>query len=104
MNTSTKPKNIMNTVWDFFASVKLSVVILLSLAVTSIIGTVIPQNEDPMLYLRNYGESWYSVLNAAGIFDMYHSGWFRFLLCILIINLVVCSINRLQATWKIIFP
>jgi cytochrome c biogenesis protein len=104
MSESTKPKNLIDQVWDFFASVKLSVVVLLSLAATSIIGTVIPQNEDPVLYLRNYGNFLFSIFNAAGFFDLYHSGWFRFLLCVLIINLVVCSINRLQSTWKIIFP
>ena len=62
-------------------------VILLSLAATSIIGTVIPQNEAPDLYLRNYGDFLFSIFNALGVFDLYHSGWFRFLLCLLIINL-----------------
>jgi cytochrome c biogenesis protein len=104
MSKSKKSENMMDKIWDFFASVKLSVVILLSLAATSIIGTVIPQNEEPMLYLQNYGNFLFSIFNAAGFFDLYHSGWFRFLMCTLIINIVICSINRLQATWKIIFP
>jgi cytochrome c biogenesis protein len=104
MNNSLKQESLTAQVWDFFASVKLSVVILLSLAATSIIGTVIPQNGNPGLYLRTYGDLLFSIFNAIGVFDLYHSGLFRFLLCLLIVNLVICSVNRLRATWKIIFP
>ncbi|MBW2573411.1 MAG: cytochrome c biogenesis protein ResB, partial [Deltaproteobacteria bacterium] len=32
-----------------------------------------------------------------------HSWWFQFLLLLLTINIVVCSINRISATWKIVF-
>ena len=77
--------------------------LLLSLAVTSIVGTVVPQNENPAAYFRAYGEFFYKIFNFLGIFDMYHSWWFQFLILLLAINIVVCSIERLSATWKIIF-
>ena len=88
----------------YFASVKLAVTVLLLLAATSIIGTLIPQNESPAAYLREYGEFVYRMFSLFDLFDMYHSWWFRSLLVILTINVVVCSINRLPATWKIAFP
>ncbi len=101
-------KNESNTgflkkIWKFFTSVKLTVIILLLLAVTSIIGTVIPQKENPAAYLKEYGESLYRIFSAFDIFDMYHSWWFQFILIMLIINIVVCSIDRLSKTWKILF-
>lgn len=34
---------------------------------------------------------------------MYHSWWFQFLLFLLTINIVVCSLNRLSAVWKTVF-
>ena len=92
-----------NRLWKFFVSVKLTVVLLLSLAVTSIVGTVVPQNENPSLYFRAYGEFVFKLFDLLGIFDMYHSWWFQFLILLLTINIVVCSIDRLSATWKIIF-
>lgn len=82
---------------------KLTVILLLSLAVTSIVGTIIPQNEDPAAYFRAYGEFVYKLFDLLGIFDMYHSWWFQFLLLLLTINIVVCSIDRLSVTWKIVF-
>jgi cytochrome c biogenesis protein len=78
-------------------------VLLLSIAATSIIGTVIPQNENPATYFRAYGEFYYKLFDALEIFDMYHSWWFQFLILMLTINIFVCSIDRLSATWKIVF-
>ncbi len=89
--------------WIFFTSIKLTIFILLSLAVTSIIGTLIPQNKSPEAYIHEYGEFLYKIFKSANIFDMYHSWWFRFLIILLAINILVCSINRLSSIWKIIF-
>ena len=95
--------NLLNKLWNFFSSVKLTVIILLSLAATSIIGTVIPQNESPGAYLHEYGKFLYRTFDFLDIFDMYHSWWFRFLLLLLTTNIIVCSIYRLSAIWKIVF-
>lgn len=104
MNNTKPQKSGAERIWAFFASVKLSVVLLLTLAVTSIIGTVIPQNQNPALYRQTYGEGLYNLFETLNFFDMYHAWWFRLLLCLLIVNIVVCSIQRLSSTWKVIFP
>ena len=77
--------------------------LLLSIAATSIIGTIIPQNENPAAYFRAYGEFYYKLFDALEIFDMYHSWWFQVLILMLTMNILVCSIDRLSATWKIVF-
>ncbi len=92
-----------NPLWKFLCSVKLTIVLLLSLALTSIIGTVIPQNENPEAYLHAYGAFRYQLLSALGIFDMYHAWWFQALLLLLTVSIVVCSIDRLSGSWKLIF-
>lgn len=97
------PAGALNNLWKFLASIRLTVAILLSLALTSIIGTVIPQNESPTAYFREYGEFFYRIFDVLGFFDMYHSWWFQFLFLILTLNIVVCSIKRLTATWKMVF-
>jgi cytochrome c biogenesis protein len=84
-------------------SVKLTVMLLLSIALTSIVGTIIPQNQNPADYFRAYGEFLYRLFDVLNIFDMYHSWWFQFLLVLLTMNIIVCSIDRLSATWKIVF-
>ena len=95
--------DFFSKLWKFFASIRLTVVLLLSLAVTSIIGTVIPQNQSPAAYFHKYGEFFYKIFSALNIFDMYHSWWFQVLLLMLTINVIICSLNRLSTTWKIVF-
>ena len=93
-----------NPIWKFFVSIRLTVVLLLSLAATSVIGTLVPQNASPEAYFHQYGAFLYRLFDILNVYDMYHSWWFQLLLLLLICNIVACSIDRLSATWKVIFP
>jgi cytochrome c biogenesis protein len=90
-------------IWNFFTSVKLTIVLLLSLAVTSIIGTLIPQNEDPQAYFQAFGGVLYQLFNLLDLFDMYHSWWFQLLIVLLTANIIVCSIDRISSNRRILF-
>ena len=103
MKKKNESANFFSRVWKFFASIRLTVVLLLSLAVTSIVGTVVPQNQSPASYFTEYGEFFYKIFSTLNIFDMYHSWWFQLLLLTLTINVIICSLNRLSTTWKIVF-
>lgn len=103
MKKEHESANFFSRLWKFFASIRPTVFLLLSLAATSIIGTVIPQNQSPADYFHNYGEFFYNFFSALNIFDMYHSWWFQLLLLMLTINVIICSFNRLSTTWKIVF-
>ena len=92
-----------NGLMKFLSSIRLTVGILLSLALTSIIGTLIPQNADPDAYRHAFGEPLFKLFSVLNIFDMYHSWWFQFLILLLAANIIVCSFNRLSAIWKIVF-
>ncbi|PIE71168.1 MAG: cytochrome C biogenesis protein ResB [Deltaproteobacteria bacterium] len=105
MGMSGKNRNKLGgrMLWQLLASVKLSVLVLSLLALTSILGTVIPQNTPAMLLEQKVGSAGVAVLTFFDLTDMYHSWWFRFLLVLLAVNLVVCSVERLQGQRKILF-
>ena len=90
-------------IWNFFTSVKLTIVLLLSLATTSIIGTLIPQNEDPQAYFQAFGGVLYKLFNLLDLFDMYHSWWFQLLIVLLTTNIIICSIDRMSSNRRILF-
>jgi len=94
----------LENIWKFFASVRLTIVLLLTLAATSIIGTLIPQNEAPQAYLKAFGAFLYRLFDVLGFLDLYHSWWFQAMMLLLAVNILVCSIDRLTTTWRIIFP
>jgi cytochrome c biogenesis protein len=93
---------VTDKIWKFLSSVKLAVVLLIILAIVSIIGTVIAQNESPEKYLREYSQTTVNLFEAIGLFDMYHTWWFVLLLFLLTANLTVCTLDRFPHTWKII--
>lgn len=90
------------SLWQLLTSVKLTIFLLISLAVASIIGTIIPQNQPSSTYIGLYGEAAYNLLKRLQFFDLYHSVWFVLLLGILTLNLVICSIKRFSSTWYVV--
>ncbi len=103
MTDSQGSSGIWDALWEFFASIRLTIILLFSLAVTSIIGTLIPQNKPPMEYLQAFGDFRFRLFNALDFFDMYRSWWFRLLIILLVLNIIICSIERLSALSKILF-
>lgn len=102
MSAKNPNNRLFDILWDLFASIKLAVVVLLLLAITSVIGTLIPQNADPSAYVRAYGEFTYRLMSIFDIFNMYYSWWFQALIGIIIINITICTIKRWPAIWKIV--
>ena len=98
---TTNKRGFAQAVWDFFCSLKLSIFLLICLAATSVIGTVIPQSPQRE-YLERLSETKIRLYSTMGFFDMYHSWWFILLLYLLTVNLVACSIKRLPRVWKFI--
>ena len=105
-----------NSIWMLFASVKLTLLILFILAAASIIGTILPQDTNPQHYQQFYS----AILNDMGSHsahavavltkitfqlsfnDMYRSWWFNSMLGLLSLNLIICSIERLPSTWRLV--
>ena len=89
-----------NSIWQFFASVRLALVIISFIAVTSIIGTIIPQNQSFEWYAHQYGVETARFFDILNVTDMYESWWFVSFLILLCINLIVCSTERFPVVWK----
>ncbi len=90
-----------NMVLNFFSSVKLAITLFILLAVTSIIGTVLPQGETLQFYLENFGPGWFKIIKTLQIYDTYHSWWYLSLLGLFSANLIVCTLRRLPYTVRL---
>jgi len=97
---NNKEKGILDTIFDFFRSIKLTIFLLILLAIISIIGTVIKQNAPSGEYIERYGIGLYNVLEFFGIFNMYKSWWFSGILLFLVVNLIACSLQRFPGVWR----
>jgi cytochrome c biogenesis protein len=85
-------------IYQFFASVRLSLFLFGALAATSVVGTLIPQESTVEQLVRDYGPRLSALIELLDLADMYHSWWFRVLIGLLGVNLIVCSLRRLPKT------
>ena len=96
----SKPRKKTNVLWKFLSSVKLTIVLLILLAIVSVLGTLIPQQQGAEEFAKSLTPGMFRLLSKFQLFDMYNAPWFRLLIGFLALNLIVCSINRFPSTWK----
>lgn len=88
-------KKLFESIQEIFLSVKTTIFLLITIALVSIIGTLIPQQKEAAQYIAHYGAVLYRLFDLLGFLDLYASWWFRLLLVMFLFNLVICSIKRL---------
>ena len=92
----------IDKVWNFFISVKLAIFTLIILAIASIFGTIVEQNQPPEKYHQIYEDWAFALMDRINLFDMYHSLWFLALLVLFTVNLTCCTIDRFPKMLKIV--
>lgn len=96
-NPKQQHRNPISRFIAFWGTIKVSLVLFGIIIIVSIIGTLIPQKEMPMLYIQKYGETGYHLLKVSSLIDVYSSWWFIFLLFLLGLSTIVCTFNRYSA-------
>jgi cytochrome c biogenesis protein len=95
------PLKLKKILISFLSSIKLTIILLIIIAVASIIGTIIPQQYEGGESFRHISPELITIFDTLQLFDMYHSFWFIILMGLLSLNLIVCSSKRFPATWKL---
>jgi len=84
----------------FIGSMELAITLLLTLAVASVIGTVLQQNQPYADYVIKFGPFWFDVFDQLGLYDVYSAVWFIAILALLVISTSVCVIRHFPAMSK----
>ena len=87
----------MRPLLRFFRSMAFGMLLLVLVMLLSLAGSLIPQQQSPMDYVRRYGADAASWLVRLGLTDVFHSLPFRVLELLLFINLLLCSLVRLPS-------
>ncbi|MHB8419786.1 MAG: cytochrome c biogenesis protein ResB [Myxococcales bacterium] len=98
-----RDRDLVDAVWDGFASLRLTIPLLFLLAAACTLGTFANPENRPMTEIRAaIGYAWwfpgylFFELN-----DLFHSWWFVLLLVVLGLNLTACTIERLPRIFRI---
>ncbi len=78
----------------FLGSMNLAITLLVALGIASVIGTVLQQNQGYASYILKFGPFWHEVFQSLGLYDVYVSGWFVFILVFLVLSTAVCVLRN----------
>lgn len=103
-NSKSKSAPLINRALDFLSSVRFGVTLLCILVLFSLIGMlIIQQNVNGFdAYYVSLTPAEKLVYGFLGIFDIYHSWYYNFLLLLLSLNIVLASIDRFPSAWSYI--
>lgn len=90
---SNKPSRAVSrssVLLEFLGSMNLAITLLVTVAVASIIGTVLKQNEAYQNYIVKFGPFWFEAFKSLGLYDVYSAGWFLVILTFLVVSTSVC--------------
>ncbi|HZX36419.1 MAG TPA: cytochrome c biogenesis protein ResB [Thermodesulfobacteriota bacterium] len=93
-------KGFFSSINGVLSSVKFTIFILILIAAVSVIGTVIEQGQSPQDYFLAYGERWAEIILRLGLDRMYNTWWFVSILCLLVVNIIACTLDRFPPKWK----
>ncbi|MCP1674651.1 cytochrome c biogenesis protein [Natronocella acetinitrilica] len=75
---------------EFLGSMNLAIILLVALALASVIGTVLQQNQPYPDYLAKLGPFWFEMFARLGLYDVYGAAWFLGILLFLLVSTSVC--------------
>lgn len=88
-STSRRP-SVGAILLEFLGSMNLAITLLVAVAIASVIGTVLKQNEPYQNYIVKFGPFWFETFQSLGLYDVYSAGWFLVILAFLVISTSVC--------------
>jgi cytochrome c biogenesis protein len=83
-------KSLASIFFRFMGSMNLAITLLVAVALSSIIGTLLKQNESYQSYIIKFGPFWHEVYLSLGLYDVYSSAWFIGILSFLVITTSIC--------------
>lgn len=86
--------------WRYLGSMNLAITLLVLLAVASIVGTILKQNQSYGDYILKFGSFWFEVYEKIGLYDMYSASWFLLVLIFLLLSTSLCVLRNAPAFLK----
>lgn len=89
IETKTR-RRALNTAIELISSMRFAIALLVVLAIASIIGTVLTQDDPYPNYVNQFGPFWADIFRAIGLYTVYSAWWFMLILLFLVVSLSLC--------------
>jgi len=79
---------------NLLRSMRLAIALLVILAIASIVGTVLTQEDPYANYVNQFGPFWADIFRGLDLYDVYSSWWFMLILVFLVTSVSLCVIHN----------
>jgi len=79
---------------ELVSSMRFAISLLTIVAIASVVGTVLKQNEPMPNYVNQFGPFWFEVFAHLGLYSVYSSPWFLAILVTLIVSTALCVVRN----------
>ena len=83
--------------WKILTTMRIAIILLITLGILASLGTLIPQGAPADFYLQYYGPYLGRLILFFILDQMYSSWWFLGLGALFSLNLLLCSIRRIKS-------
>ena len=96
MNVSTEGivlqtrRRWLSDIVELLSSMRFSISLLTVIAIASVIGTVVTQNEPMSNYVNQFGPFWADILGRFSIYSVYAAWWFLLIMAFLVTSTSLC--------------
>ncbi|GAB2182600.1 cytochrome c biogenesis protein ResB [Denitratisoma sp. agr-D3] len=87
-------RRLARNLYELFSSMRFAISLLTLLAIASVVGTVLKQNEPFNAYLNQFGPFWFPIFEKLGLYGVYHAGWFLVVLAFLVTSTSLCILRQ----------
>ena len=75
---------------ELLSSMRFAISLLTLIAIASVIGTVVNQNEPMPNYVNQFGPFWFDVLAKFSVYSVYEAWWFLLIMAFLVTSTSLC--------------
>ncbi|WP_133651039.1 cytochrome c biogenesis protein ResB [Paraburkholderia flava] len=79
---------------ELLSSMRFAIALLVILAIASIIGTVLTQDDPYPNYVNQFGPFWADIFRSLSLYTVYSAWWFMLILCFLVTSVSLCVIRN----------
>src|ERR1700722_14578413 len=79
---------------ELVSSMRFAIALLVILAIASIIGTVLTQEDPYPNYVNQFGPFWADIFRGVSLYNVYSAWWFMLILIFLVISVSLCVIRN----------
>jgi cytochrome c biogenesis protein len=87
-------QRVVKSAVELLSSMRFAIALLVILAIASIIGTVLTQDDPYPNYVNQFGPFWADIFRGLSLYTVYSSWWFMLILGFLIVSISLCVLRN----------